>query len=225
MRVLVVEDETELGELMAEHLRRQGFAADLVECLDEAESALATTTFDAMVLDLNLPDGDGQDLLHRLRQRGDWLPVLAATARDAVDQRVRSLDLGADDYLVKPFDLRELTARLRALLRRPSTTQGLTLTAGNVDLHTVTRVVSIAGTQVNLHRRQQALLEILLQAQGRVVPRTSIEDRMYGFDDQIESNALESHISRLRKTLADHGADVSIITARGVGYMLTTAKP
>jgi DNA-binding response OmpR family regulator len=224
MRVLVVEDEIELGELMVEHLRHQGFAADLVSCLDEAESALATTTFDALVLDLNLPDGDGHDLLHRLRQGGNWVPVLAATARDAVDQRVRGLDLGADDYLVKPFDLRELTARLRALLRRPTSTQGLTLAAGNVEFHTVSRDVTVAGTQVALHRRQLALLEILLQAQGRVVPRASIEDRMYGFDDHLESNALESHVSRLRKALADCGATVSIVTARGVGYMLTGTR-
>ncbi|HLO75096.1 MAG TPA: response regulator transcription factor [Magnetospirillum sp.] len=225
MRVLVIEDETELGELMVEHLRRQGFAADLVACLDEAEAAVATSTFDALVLDFNLPDGDGQDFLHRLRQGGNWVPVLAATARDAIDQRVRSLDLGADDYLTKPFDLRELTARLRALLRRPSGTHGLTLTAGNMEFHTVTRGVTVNGVRIALHRRQLALLEILLQAQGRVVPRASIEDRMYGFDDRLESNALESQISRLRKALSDCGATVSIVTARGLGYMLTGAPP
>lgn len=224
MRVLVVEDETELGTLVTEHLRRQGFAADLVGCLDEADAAVATTAFDAIVLDLNLPDGDGQDFIQRLRLNGNWVPVLAATAREAVDQRIRSLDLGADDYLVKPFDLRELTARLRALLRRPSSAQGMSLSAGNVELHSVTRVVTVAGTPVSLHRRQLALLEILIQAQGRVVPRTTIEDRMYSFDDQIESNALESHVSRLRKILADSDATVSIVTARGVGYMLTGVR-
>jgi DNA-binding response OmpR family regulator len=225
MRILVVEDESELGILMIEHLRRQGFAADLVGCLDEAEAAVRTTAFDAIVLDLNLPDGDGQDFIRHLRASDNWAPVLAATARETVDQRIRSLDLGADDYLVKPFDLRELTARLRALLRRPALSRGTCVRAGNVLLHTLNQAVEIAGTPVTIHRRQLALLESLMLAQGRVVSRAALEDSMYDFDDQIESNALESQVSRLRKMLADSGASVGIVTVRGVGYMLVEARP
>lgn len=225
MRILLVEDEEQLAELVRDHLARQSFAVDVVNTLDDAESALATTNFDLMVLDLNLPDGDGLELLRRLRRKGDHVPVLAATARDSLDQRVAGLDTGVDDYLVKPFDLRELTARIRALLRRPGAAFGVRLLAGNIALDTVTQAVEIAGASVILSRRQLVLLETLMRAQGRVVARPAIEEHMYGIDDLIESNAIEAHISRLRKILGDCGASHIIHTVRGVGYMLTEERP
>lgn len=224
MRILLVEDEEQLAELVRDHLARQAFAVDVVNTLEDAESALATTNFDLMVLDLNLPDGDGLGLLRRLRRGGDNIPVLAATARDSLDQRVVGLDTGVDDYLVKPFDLRELTARVRALLRRPGAAFGVRLAAGNVELDTVAQAVQIAGAPVILSRRQLVLLETLMRAQGRVVARPAIEEQMYGIDDLIESNAIEAHVSRLRKILGDCKASHIIHTVRGVGYMLTEER-
>jgi DNA-binding response OmpR family regulator len=224
MRILLVEDERELGELMMSHLKRQGFAVDHACSLAEADAALATTRFDAAVFDLNLPDGDGVAFITGLRRGGNWLPILAATARGAVDERIRSLDLGVDDYLTKPFDLREMSARLRALLRRPPQAISTVRVAGNVELDTVTRAVSVAGRPMVLNRRLLMLLEALMVSSGRVVSRSAIEERIYGIDELVESNALEAHVSRLRKALAEAEASLAIHTVRGVGYMLSEIK-
>lgn len=225
MRILVIEDEPQLAELIREHLARSAFAVDLAGTLDEADSALATSVFDAVILDLNLPDGDGLDLLKRLRKSGNTVPVLAATARDEIDERIRGLNLGMDDYLTKPFDLGELTARLRALLRRPGRALSMVLSAGNVTLDSAQMAVEVDGKPLVLGRRQLVLLETLMRSSGRVVSRHAIEEQMYSIDELIESNALEAHVSRLRKALADAGANIVVHTVRGVGYMLSESRP
>ncbi|CAA6604007.1 DNA-binding response regulator in two-component regulatory system with QseC [Rhodospirillaceae bacterium LM-1] len=224
MRILVVEDEPHLAELVRDHLSRVPFAVDLACCLDEGMSLLAANRYDAIVLDRGLPDGDGIELLRLLRVKGDATPVLAATARDQITDRIHGLDLGMDDYLVKPYDLGELTARLKALLRRAGQTLGGVQTAGNVTLDTVRGSAEVEGRPVALARRQLMLLETLMRSAGRVVSRQHIEDSLYGIDDLIDSNALEANISRLRKMLADQHASVTIHTVRGVGYMLSEDK-
>jgi DNA-binding response OmpR family regulator len=176
-----------------------------------------------MVLDLSLPDGDGLDLVRRLRANRNAIPVIAATARDRVDQRVHGLDLGLDDYLVKPYDLGELTARVRALSRRPGTAHGVVLTRGDIRLDTVTLSVTVAGRPLVLGRRRVVLLETLLRAAGRVVSRQSLEDALYGMDEVVDGNALDAAISRLRKALTEAGSPVKLHTVRGVGYMLGDA--
>lgn len=221
MRILLVEDEPELARMVTDHLVRQSFAVDLCGNVDEAESALAVTPYDLVVLDLSLPDGDGIDVLKRLRSRRDGVPVLAATARDAVDQRIMGLDLGLDDYLVKPYDLGELTARVRALLRRPGQPLGVELRCGNLILDTRSMSVAVDGRTVVVGRRGVALLESLMRSAGRVVSRRILEERMYGIDDLVESNALEAIVSRIRRLLADQGCSAALHTVRGVGYMLS----
>ncbi|TAN49121.1 MAG: response regulator transcription factor [Rhodospirillales bacterium] len=224
MRILVIEDEPELAQLVRNHLDRLAFAVDLAASLDVAEGLLSTCRYDAIVLDRGLPDGDGLGLLRKMRANGDSTPVLAATARDQVIDRVQGLDLGVDDYLVKPYDLRELTARLRALLRRPGKALGTVLHAGNITLDTIRATVEIAEQPTVFARRQFVLLETLMRSCGRVVSRSVIEESLYGIDDLVESNALEANVSRLRRVLADMGATVAIHTVRGVGYMLAEEK-
>lgn len=225
MRILVVEDEPHLAELVKDHLSKIPFAVDLAGTLDEGLALLSANRYDAVVLDRGLPDGDGLSLLRLLRAKGDATPVLAATARDQITDRIHGLDLGMDDYLVKPYDLGELTARLKALLRRSGQSLGGVQTAGNVVLDTVRGSVEVGGLPLTLARRQLMLLETMIRSAGRVVSRQHIEDSLYGIDDLIDSNALEANVSRLRKILADHKANVTIHTVRGVGYMLSENKP
>ena len=220
MRLLLVEDEQELARLVKANLGREGFAVDTVERLADARAALAAARYDAILLDLSLPDGDGLSLLAELRRAADVTPIIAVTARDAIDARVAGLNAGADDYLVKPFALSELLARLRAILRRPNGALGLRLKAGNVAFDASTGNVWIADAALILPRRELAALELLMRRAGQVVARTALEESVYGFDDDIESNAIEVTVSRLRKRLAAGGADAAIHTVRGVGYML-----
>ncbi len=220
MRLLVVEDEPELLELMGRALERGGFAVDTAACLADGEHMLTLARYDTLVLDLNLPDGDGLSLLRRLRARGSALPVLVLTARDALEDRVTGLDAGADDYLVKPFHVSELIARIRALLRRPDAVLGVVLQLGNVELDTATRQARVAGQDLGLSVREVALLEQLMRRQGSVVPRERLEEGLYSFDSQLGSNAMEVLVHRLRRKLADGGAAVCIHTVRGVGYLL-----
>ncbi len=221
MRVLLVEDEPDLGAMVREHLAGQSFAVDWVTTVEDAEAALGTSGYDLVVLDLTLPDGDGETLLARLRARGGSIPVLAATARDSIDQRISGLDKGMDDYLVKPYDLGELTARVRALLRRPGSAHGVTLTFGGLTLDTVAMAVSVGDMPLVLGRRQVVLLETLMRGGGRVVSRSALEERMYSLDDLVDSNALEASVSRLRRALDKAGAPARLHTVRGVGYMLS----
>jgi len=223
MRVLLVEDEAELGELVRRNLMREGFAVDLCATAELAQAAMATTTYEVVLADLGLPDGDGVELIQQWRRAGVTVPVIAVTARDAVADRVRGLNAGADDYVVKPYAHEELVARIRAQLRRPNGALGMNLTAGNLHFDTSSASVKIDDEPVLLSRRELMLLEILLRRAGNVVARESIEAGLYGFDDVVDSNALEASVSRLRRRLQASGAKVVIHTVRGVGYMLAAS--
>jgi DNA-binding response OmpR family regulator len=221
MRLLIVEDETRIAELVKTALARVGFAVDVVSLCADARAALAVTSYDAAIIDLGLPDGDGLSLLGELRTRGNQTPVLVLTARDAVEDRVRGLDTGADDYLVKPFAMTELIARTKALLRRPGGALGMTLKAGNISFDTIERGVRVEGTSLILPRRESAILENLMRRLGRVVPKAVFEEKLYGLDDEHGSNTIPVHIHHLRRKLLDAGATAEIHTVRGVGYLLT----
>jgi len=223
-RLLLVEDHEDLAELLAKGLGAAGFSTDLVNRADEACSALATVRYAAVVLDLGLPDGDGLAVLKELRHRGEHVPVLILTARGDLRDRVAGLKAGADDYLVKPFALEELLARLEAILRRPGQILGASLALGNLQFDTGERQVFIDGKPFVFTAREMAVLEILLRRQGRVVPKKNVEDHIFGLSGDGSSNAVEVYISRLRKQLADRGAKVQIHTIRGVGYMAAPVK-
>jgi DNA-binding response OmpR family regulator len=223
MRVLIVEDNSRLAALIAKGCGTAGFAADICDDLEGARAALATARYDVAVLDLGLPDGDGLDLLASRRPQGSERPVLVLTARDALESRVEGLNAGADDYLLKPFAMEELVARLRALLRRPGQALGRKLTAGNVEFDTVAREVSVGGVNTVFSRRETDLLEILLRRQGRVVPKDAIEEGLYSFGDEVSSNTIEVAVHRLRKRMAEAGADIEVHTLRGIGYVLSPA--
>jgi len=221
MRILLVEDNQELRDAIREGLEKADFAVDGFELADEADAAISTTKYDAIVLDLGLPDGDGIDLLKSWRDRGETVPVLILTARDTLTDRVSGLDSGGDDYLAKPFAMEELLARLRALLRRPGAALGVVLTAGNISFDATSREVRIAEKLIPIPRREMAVLEQLMRRMGNVVPKDLLADSVYSFDDDVTSNSLEVGISRLRKRLTKVGATVSIHTLRGVGYLMT----
>ena len=224
MRVLIVEDEARLAELLDSSLSRAGFAADAVRLCADAREALSLTAYDLAILDLGLPDGDGLKLLRELRSRGNRVPVLVLTARDTVDERVLGLDAGADDYLIKPFAMAELIARAKALLRRPGGALGTTLQAGNVTFDTIGRDVRVGAASLPLPRREGAILEHLMRRLGRVVPKTILEEKLYGMEDELDSNAIPVHVHHLRRRLQDVGATAEIHTVRGIGYLLTEAK-
>jgi DNA-binding response OmpR family regulator len=224
MRLLVVEDEPRIAEIIKTALERAEFVVDTVRLRADAREALANTPYDAAILDLGLPDGDGLDLLKKLRPAGIHIPILILTARDAVEHRVLGLDSGADDYLVKPFAMTELIARTKALLRRPGGALGATLTAGNVVFDTIGRDVNVAGIPLPLPRRESAILEHLLRRQGRVVPKSVLEEKLYGIDEELESNAVPVHVHHLRRRLQDAHASAEIHTVRGVGYLLVETK-
>jgi len=224
LRLLVIEDQTRIAEILKNGLDRAGFTVDNVYSLADAREAIALTAYDAAILDLGLPDGDGLALLAELRPQPSRVPILVLTARDAVHDRVRGLDAGADDYVVKPFAMVELVARIKALLRRPGGALGVTLQAGNVVLDTVGRDVRVNDSPLPLPRRECAVLEHLLRRQGRVVPKSVLEEKLYGIDDELESNAVPVHIHHLRRKLQDAAATIEIHTVRGVGYLLTDGE-
>jgi DNA-binding response OmpR family regulator len=221
MRLLIVEDETRIAELVKGALGRAGFAVDVVTMCADARAALGVTSYDAAIIDLGLPDGDGLSLLGELRSGGNLTPVLVLTARDAVEDRVRGLDIGADDYLVKPFAMTELIARTKALLRRPGGALGVILKAGNISFDTIERDVRVAGVSLALPRRESAILEHLMRRLGRVVPKALLEEKLYGLDDEHGSNTIPVHVHHLRRKLVDADANAEIHTVRGVGYLLT----
>src|SRR5215467_3286190 len=221
VRLLVIEDEPRIAEILKTGLQRAGFAVDVVRSCADAREALALTGYDAAILDLGLPDGDGMDVLAELRSARNGVPILVLTARDAIEDRVSGLDAGADDYLIKPFATVELVARTKALLRRPGGALGVTLQAGNVILDTIGRDVRVGGVPLQLPRRECAILEHLLRRQGRVVPKTVLEEKLYGIDDELESNAVPVHVHHLRRKLQEAEATAEIHTVRGVGYLLT----
>lgn len=221
MRLLIIEDERRIIEILTAAFGKAEFAVDAVTTAAEAREVLAGIRYDAAVLDLGLPDGDGLDVLTAARSSGNDLPILVLTARDAVEERVVGLDAGADDYLVKPFATVELIARVKALLRRPGGALGTTLHAGNVSLDTLGRDALVGETVLALTRREAAVLEHLLRRVGRVVPKAVLEEKLYGLDEEVESNAIPVHVHHLRRKLKGSGATAEIHTVRGVGYLLT----
>jgi len=225
MRLLVVEDNERLATFVVQGLKAAGFAVDQVGLAADALAALSTARYDAVVLDLGLPDSDGMSVLQEARGRGEATPVLVLTARDGLADRVKGLNAGADDYLLKPFAMDELVARLKALLRRPGAALGQLLEAGNLRLDTVNRAVEVDGRALLLGRREIALLELLLRRAGRVVAKSALEDGLYGFDEQASANSVEANVSRLRKKLEVAGVTVTIHTVRGVGYLLAEGGP
>ncbi len=220
MRLMLVEDNKDLAGFLAKGLRAAGFIVDAMKNGAEAQEALAMTAYDALVLDLGLPDMDGMALLKEIRLSRNETPIMILTARDGIGDRVRGLDAGADDYVLKPVAIEELSARLRALLRRPAQRQKDVIGLGNVSLRASSREVEIAGLSMVLPRRERCLLEELLRRPAHVIARASLEERMYGYDDEISPNSLEIVVSRLRKVLRESGADIEIMTFRGLGYML-----
>ncbi len=225
MKVLLVEDHAAMREMISDHLVERGFIVDAVGRAEDAYAALAVASYDALVLDLGLPDTDGMQLLRKARARtARHLPTLIVTARDALDDRTRGLNAGADDYITKPFELVELEARLRAVLRRPGVRGDIILTYGTLALDTVSRETSVGGIVLDLSRRETALLEELLRAAGRIVVKDTLEDRLYALDRSVTDNALEAIVSRVRKKLAAAHAGVRIDTKRGVGYRLLAGE-
>ena len=216
MRILLVEDDPELGDGLSVGLRQAGFAVDWLPDGEAADRALQVERFDLAVLDLGLPRMGGMAVLQRARQRGLDLPILILTARDATGDKVAGLDAGADDYLVKPIDLDELAARIRALTRRSAGRASPLLTHGALTLDPAAHQVLLAGQPVELAARELALLQLLLENLGRVLTRSQLEQSLYGWNDEPDSNALEVHIHHLRKKL---GSEL-IRTLRGVGYTI-----
>ncbi|CCE01484.1 response regulator transcription factor [Bradyrhizobium sp. STM 3809] len=221
MRLLVVEDNNELSKLLSQGLGSAGYQVDAVSSAADARDALSDISYAAMILDLGLPDEDGLSILTELRRRGDPLPVIVLTARGGLQDRVGGLRNGADDYLVKPFALEELVARLQAILRRPGQLLGRSLELGNLTYDTESRQTFVGGAPRTLSARELSVLEILLRRQGRVVPKKAVEDHIFGLAGEVGSNAVEVYVSRLRKQLSEYGATVVIHTIRGVGYMMT----
>ncbi|UTD28193.1 response regulator transcription factor [Bradyrhizobium sp. WD16] len=224
MRLLVVEDNPELAALLAEGLRKAGFDVDLLSSVEDARAVLDNTFYAALILDLGLPDGDGLALLREIRHRNNSIPVLVLTARGGLDDRVLGLRSGADDYLVKPFALEELIARIEAQLRRPGQLMGSSLRIANLEFDTRSRQASIDERPQVLSARETDVLELLIRSKGRVVSKKQVEDQIFGHSGEVASNAVEVYVHRLRRQLADKGAHVQIHTVRGVGYLIAEDK-
>jgi len=216
VRILLVEDDRMIGEAVLDFLRADGYAVDWVQDGEMAETALRTQTYDLVLLDLGLPRRDGLSVLRSLRARKQRLPVLIATARDSIAQRVEGLDAGADDYVLKPYDMDELLARIRALLRRAAGRAEPVYEHGGVTINPATREVTVQGAAVTLSGREWAVLEPLLAHPGLVLSRAQLEEKLYGWKDDISSNAVEVYVHGLRRKL---GAEL-IQNIRGVGYLV-----
>jgi two-component system response regulator TctD len=219
VRLLIVEDATDMAEAIVTRLARSGMACDLADSIAEARAFMDVQRYDALVLDINLPDGLGTDLLRELRNKGDRTPVLMLTALFSVDDRVSALDLGADDYLVKPFDQRELEARLRALLRRETDQKADVLKVAGLSFHPATLRAENSGQRLELTRREATLLGVLLRHPRQVISKERLYEGIYSFDDvDVGLNAIELYIGRLRKKISGSGA--AIETQRGLGYRI-----
>lgn len=218
MRILLVEDDAMIGESVADGLKAEGYAVDWVRDGKEAEVAVSATPYSLVVLDLGLPRRDGIDVLKGIRERRIDVPVLVMTARDTVRDRIKGLDAGADDYLIKPFDLDELTARARALMRRAAGRSDPVIERGPLSINPATREVTWRGESMSLSAREYALLAALAERPGVVLSRAQLEEKLYGWNESVGSNAVEVHIHNVRKKL---GEDV-IRNVRGLGYTLAT---
>lgn len=218
MRVLLVEDQDLLGDAVRDYVARSGHAVDWMKTIADSEAALSSVEYGLILLDLNLPDGSGLDLLKKMRRKAQATPVIILTARDQVSDRILGLNSGADDYLVKPFDLDELGARIAAVNRRMMTKPFAGITIGEVVIETETRRVTVKGENVDLTAKEWIVLEELIRHPGTTVSKDKIEDALYAFGSEIESNTVEVYISRLRKKI---GAS-AIVTLRGLGYRMET---
>ena len=219
MRILLIEDDAVLGAAVRDQIAGDGHSVDWVERLDAADAAIAGVSYDLVLLDLMLPDGRGIPFLRRLRARGAATPVIILTALDQVSDRIEGLNAGADDYLVKPFDLAELSARIGSVARRYGGNPNPIIVHGALQIDQAARSIHRDGTPVQLTAREWALLEAFLARPGQLLSKAQLEDKLYAFDAEVESNTIEVHISRLRKKL---GADL-IVTERGLGYRLAPA--
>ncbi|HKA38204.1 MAG TPA: response regulator [Burkholderiales bacterium] len=218
MRVLIAEDDPVLADGLTRSLRGSDYAVDCVADGGEADHVLSAQNYDLVILDIGLPRLDGYEVLRRLRRRGSKTPVLILTARDALDDRVKGLDLGGDDYITKPFDLPELEARVRALIRRGQSGGGSVLSHGTLTLDTVGRRATLAGEPLDLSARELGVLEVLMLRSGRVVNKDQLAEQLYGWDEEVGPNAIEVYVHRLRRKLEPAG--VTIRTIRGLGYLL-----
>ncbi len=216
MQVLLVEDDASLAQGLQTSLKREGFIVNHLSEGKQAINSIASAEPDIVVLDLGLPDMDGQEVLKEIRRRNAELPVLILTARNSIEDKVTGLDSGADDYLAKPFEIDELLARLRVLERRLSSLKHADLTVGNVSIDTRAQQVKVGGENVDFFRREYMLLKMLMENVGRVQTRDSLESKLYSWGEEIASNAIEVHIHHLRKKLPDN----FITTVRGVGYTI-----
>jgi len=220
MRLLYIEDNEKLALNTSASLREAGFVVDLVYDAADALHSVKSYEYDVVILDLGLPDIDGLDVLPGIKAAAPETPVIICTARDTLDERIKGLNAGSDDYLVKPFAVAELVARINALLRRPGGALGLVLSSGNVTFETNERIVKIAGKVTRFTKRELALLELFLRRAGRVITKDTIENAIYDFSEPPTPNAIEVLTHRLRKKLGDKGADISIQNLRGIGYVL-----
>ncbi|WP_316976302.1 response regulator transcription factor [Shumkonia mesophila] len=216
MRILLIEDDEALGRAVAEQVAADGHAVDRVTCVADAADSVRAVSYDLVLLDLMLPDGRGVDFLRGRRAAGDATPVIILTARDQITDRIAGLNAGADDYLVKPFDLSELSARIAAVARRYSGNPNPLVALGDLDIDLASRAVYRAGRPVDLTAKEWAIFEALIQRPGAILSKRQLEERLYDFGAEIESNTIEVHVSRLRKKL-----DRKVIeTVRGMGYRL-----
>ena len=218
MRILIVEDDPVLSDGLTRSLRESDYAVDSATDGAEADQILSTHSFDLVILDLGLPKLEGYEVLRRLRRRGSRTPVLILTALDALEDRVKGLDLGADDYLTKPFDLPELEARVRALIRRGHSGGGSLLSHGALTLDIAGRRALLDGEPLELSAREIGVLEVLMLRSGRVVNKDQLAEELYGWDEEVSANAIEVYVHRLRRKLEPAG--VTIRTIRGLGYLL-----
>ncbi|MBV8036157.1 response regulator transcription factor [Roseateles sp.] len=219
MKILVIEDQERLGRFLQQSLSECSYTVSWARNCADASDALAETGYDAIVLDLGLPDGDGLDLLRRWRSSGFKEPVLILSARDGVQDRVKGLDIGADDYLPKPFSLEELLARVRSLVRRQSSVKQVVFEHAGIRLDLLSHTVQMNGRSVDLTSREYALLEIFMQNQGRILPRTLISEKIWSSHYDVDTNLLDVYMSRLRSKLESPGRQL-FKTVRGVGYQL-----
>jgi len=218
MRILIAEDNPVLADGLTRSLRASDYAVDCATDGGEADHVLAAQNYDLVILDIGLPKLDGYEVLRRLRRRGSKTPVLFLTARDGLDDRVRGLDLGGDDYLTKPFDLPELEARVRAHIRRGQSGGGSLLVHGALTLDTAGRRATLNGEPLDLSAREFGVLEVLMLRSGRVVNKDQLAEQLYGWDEEVGPNAIEVYVHRLRRKLEPAG--VAIRTIRGLGYLL-----
>lgn len=224
MRVLFAEDDEAVGRATAASLTAAGFVVDLVESRDDALHALKSHRYDAAVFDILLADGSGLEALAEARRSGFDLPVLLLTALDSVDDRVTGLNAGADDYLVKPFAVDELIARLRALQRRLGTAVTMALAAENASFDPISRMLSVDGNHVPLSRAEAIVVERFMRGLGRVVTKEQLAESIYSFNEDYTENAVEVHVHRVRRKLESSGATPSIKTVRGLGYIMVTDR-